>query len=129
MLNRSVDVYILREMVDQLKIEKGRAYGERNMLVAALSKLFPASLERHQPENDDWEDDWRWVVIIDLPTGQVSWHIQDGELPMFDHLERNQGRVWDGHDTLEKYERLGKLKKPLIPPFMGVDVSLKRRAE
>jgi hypothetical protein len=79
---------------------------ERNRLIALISVIYPASLERHFPENDDWPDDWRWVVIIDLPGGQVSWHIPDKELYLFDHLKRKQGRVWDWHNDREKFERI-----------------------
>ena len=65
------------------------------------------------------------IVFIDLPTGQVSWHIHDSEFPMFDHLqwhprastERNKwysgkkaAPIWDGHTTEEKYERLAGIK-------------------
>lgn len=87
---------------------KDSAYQERDKLVAALSKLFPASLERH-PQEEEWEDDWRWIVFIDLPTGQASWHIHDSELPMFEHLPRLAGRKWDGHTNEEKYRRLAAL--------------------
>lgn len=91
-----------------MEVLKNNAYAERNCLVAALSKLFPASLERH-PENEPYEDDWRWIVFIDLPTGQVCWHIHDSELPLFAHLQRNAGRKWDGHDREEKYRRVAGL--------------------
>lgn len=96
---------------DALRTQKDGAYSERDRLVSALSKLFPASLERHQPEDDDWEDDWRWIVFIELPAGQASWHIHDSELPLFGHLKRNQGRLWDGHSTNEKYRRLAALRQ------------------
>ena len=86
----------------QLREEKNQAYSERNKLVAALSKLFPASLERHPDEDIEWEDDWRWIVFIDLPTGQVSWHIHDPEMSQFAHLVPHQGREWDGHTTEDK---------------------------
>ncbi len=39
--------------------QKDGAYSERNQLVAALSKLLPAWLERHPDDDVDWEDDWR----------------------------------------------------------------------
>ena len=97
--------------LQQAREAKDGAYRERDMLVAALSKIFPASLERH-PDNEKWEDDWRWIVFIDLPTGQATWHIHDSELPMFDHLPRLQGRKWDGHSTDEKYIRLAALPEP-----------------
>lgn len=84
-------------------------YTERDQLVAALSKLFPSFLARH-PEQEDWDHSWRWIVFVLLPTGQVSWHVHDSELPWFDHLERRDGdKWWDGHPTQEKYERLAKL--------------------
>jgi hypothetical protein len=86
---------------------KDGAYRERDKLVAALSVFFPAWLERH-PEEEEWEDDWRWTVFIlgDAPSGQMAWHIHDSELPLFDHLQRSKGHRWDGHSTEEKYERL-----------------------
>lgn len=99
----------LEGRVAGLEAEKDGAYSERDKLVSVLSKVYPASLERHQPENDNWENDWRWVVFVDTPTGQVSWHIHDSELPMFSHLRRNAGRVWDGHTTDEKYNRLARI--------------------
>ena len=96
-----------RSREEALEKAKNGAYSERNKLVAALSKIFPASLERH--EGEVWEDDWRWVVFIDLPTGQVSWHLHDSELRQFDHLPNKCGRKWDGHTNEQKYERLAAL--------------------
>jgi hypothetical protein len=104
---------------------KDSAYKERDQLVAALSKLFPASLERH-PQNETWEDDWRWIVFIDLPTGQVSWHIHDSELRDFDHLKRFGERSWDGHTTPEKYARLGALKTDALTEQMAGRVAKAR---
>ena len=96
--------------VREITASKDGAYSERDQLVAALSKLFPAGLERHPDEDASWENDWRWIVFIDLPTGQASWHIHDSELSMFDHLPRFTGRTWDGHSTPEKYARLALLE-------------------
>lgn len=87
-------------------------YAERDRLVAALSKVFPSWLKRHPESDKDWEDDWRWIVFIQLPTGQTSWHIHDSELGWFDHCLRLKDRssnLWDGHTTEEKYERLARL--------------------
>lgn len=99
---------------ERLRAQKDGAYSERNKLVVAISKLFPASLERHPDEDKEWEDDWRWVVYIDLPAGQASWHLHDSEVPQFDHLPRKMGRAWDGHTTEEKYRRL-ELLSPAQP--------------
>lgn len=107
--NAPGDLRYLLDRVKALEQSKDGAYSERNKLVAALSKLFPASLERHDENDKTWEDDWRWIVFINLPTGQVSWHIHDSELNQFSHLHRICGRVWDGHTTKEKYDRLAAL--------------------
>ena len=96
----------LQAELAQLRTEKHGAYRERNQLVAFLASLYPSSLERHPDEDKDWKDDWRWVVYIDGPGGQMSWHIHDSELERFSHLPQLQGRKWDGHDTEEKYRRL-----------------------
>ena len=98
-----------KEKIAALEAAKNGAYSERNKLVAAMSKLFPASLERHPSDDKSWEDDWRWIVFIDLPSGQASWHLHDSELPQFAHLKREVGRKWDGHTNDEKYERLALL--------------------
>jgi hypothetical protein len=96
----------LIDACDDLKKMKDSAYSERNKLVALLASRYPASLERHPEEDKSWEDDWRWIVFIRFPTGQATWHIHDSELPLFDFLPRNQGRMWDGHSTEQKYERV-----------------------
>lgn len=98
--------------IASLKTSKDLAYSERDKLVALLSKLFPASLERHPEEDKDWENDWRWIVFINLPTGQVSWHIHDSEISMFNHLKRKLGVKWDGHTTEEKWKRVAAYPPP-----------------
>lgn len=94
--------------VEEVGKSKDDAYHERDMLVCALSKLFPSYLARHD-EKEEWEDDWRWIVYIEIPTGQVSWHIHDSEIEMFVHLEVKENN-WDGHNTERKYQRLSKLQ-------------------
>ena len=99
------------EQVAQLQASKGTAYSERDALVCALSKMFPARLERHPDSDATWDDDWRWIVFCDLPTGQASWHINDSELDWFAHLERHLGvNSWDGHTPAEKYARVARLE-------------------
>jgi hypothetical protein len=109
---------------EELLASKDQAYSERDRLVCALSKVFPAWLERHPREDVTWEDDWRWIVFIELPTGQASWHIHDSERPWFCHLVYHDRNSWDGHTTEQKYERLAALPTDLIvtrtlPNFKG----------
>lgn len=79
-------------------------YEERNRLVALVAAIYPSSLERDLDEEE--EDDWRWVVFVELPAGQVTWHIHDSQLPLFEHVPKLIGRVWDNHDTRTKYRRV-----------------------
>ncbi len=88
----------------QLRQQKDAAYTERDRLVHALTKVFPSYLCRHDDADKEWDADWRWIVVVDLPTGQASWHIHDSERPWFD-LEILENS-WDGHTTEEKYQRL-----------------------
>lgn len=99
---------LIAERVKAITDQKDGAYRERDALVCALSKVFPAHLCRHPEEDREWEDDWRWIVCVHLPTGQATWHIHDSERPHFDHLTVSQGH-WDGHTTEEKYQRLAAL--------------------
>lgn len=83
-------------------------YKERDMCVALIARLalalgYDAGIGRHVGE--EWEDDWRNIIFIDLPSGQVSWHIHDSELEWFQFLPEYKGS-WDGHTTEQKYQRV-----------------------
>jgi hypothetical protein len=52
---------------------------------------------------DPKQPDWPIVVYIELPTGQVSWHMRQ-------HLVE-----WDGHDTVEKYRRCREFALQEVP--------------
>ena len=79
-------------------------YRERACLVSALSRLYPAYLAE-----DVFDEDWT-VVLIELPTGQVSWHIAAEDLDLFHHL-KDGPNTWDAHSTEEKYARLLSLRQ------------------
>lgn len=104
------------EMVESLRAQKDAAYTERDRLVCALSKVFPSHLSRHPDSDESWDDDWRWIVFVNLPTGQASWHIHDSERPWFEHLAVVEGNPWDGHTTEEKYQRVDALKPAEAAP-------------
>lgn len=95
---------------DKARAAKDTAYAERNQCVAMMAKMalrlgWAAWLGHHDPTDTAWERDWLNIVFIELPTGQVSWHIHDSELPLFGWLPRG-GAGWDGHNTEDKYERM-----------------------
>src|SRR5258708_3036836 len=110
--------------LEELRKQKDQAYWERNQLVAALSKIYPSWLSRHEESDTSWDRDWMGIVFIEIPTRwaygdqrnivpeklqyepkQVSWHIHDSDLQYFEHLTQRLN-TWDGHDTETKYSRL-----------------------
>lgn len=98
----------LEQDVAALRNSMNGAYKERNHLVAYLSRQYPSHLALHPAEDTAWEKDWRFIVFVNAPSGQMSWHIHNSDLPMFQHLTIADN-VWDGHTREEKYERLAKL--------------------
>ena len=75
------------------------AYLDRNLAVQALAKMgekcgYKVGIK----------DDPEWPILyINLPTGQVSWHIPKNEL--IEVFPTYAGK-WDGHDLKEKRKRL-----------------------
>lgn len=76
-------------------------YRERARLVAYLAALHPSTIGYHDPEEPDWA-----VVIIELPTGQASWHVAPDDIDLFTRVTPSEINTWDGHTTEEKYDRL-----------------------
>lgn len=98
-----------------------QAYRERNQLVTllanmALAKGWKAGRRWDRTQEVGWEN----VVVIDLPTGQVSWHIglHDGPVCQFETLPTYDGE-WDGHTTDEKWERVRAYRSKLADAPKG----------
>lgn len=107
----------LQAQLEQETQKRNQAYTERNLcvaLVAQLARQLGHTVGIKQHEGEEWEDDWRTVLFIDLPTGQVSWHLHQSELGNFPGLPEYTGS-WDGHTTLEKYERVRRFIASLAP--------------
>lgn len=85
-------------------------YRERAYLVAYLASIHPSTIGYHDPAEPDWA-----VVIIDLPTGQASWHVAPDDMDLFGHVAISSVNTWDGHSTEVKYERLRKLTERQRP--------------
>lgn len=82
-------------------------YAERNHCIALAAKFARQQGLRAYIALDPAteEEEWRNVVFIELPTGQVSWHIHVDDLPLFCTLPFAMN-VWDNHTTAQKYERV-----------------------
>jgi hypothetical protein len=97
------------ELVRQLKnahAQIGSVYTERNKVLSlctamALGLGFYAGIGLDK----DGEPGWQHVVYIELPGGQISFHVPDSELSFFKHLTEF-ALPWDGHDTVEKFYRV-----------------------
>lgn len=84
----------LKELLSGIRVmEDAKEYDSRNLLVmAAVATALAEDIVagyRIDPSEPDWP-----VAYIELPTGQVSWHIEQHK------------KSWDGHDTAEKYRRV-----------------------
>lgn len=79
-------------------------YEERNRLVGlAVSVAQEKGLKTGKAEDPEDEE---WVLIyIDLPTGQVSWHVHRSDLRYFPPMGEYD-KPWDGHSTPKKYDRV-----------------------
>lgn len=102
--------------------ERDAAYTERNRIVAALARLalehgHKAWLADH-PDDPAWDPEWKTIVFIDTPQGQLSWHLHDSDVLLFEGLPRG-ANAWDGHSTPEKYERLARISFA-APPFARI---------
>ena len=75
-----------------IHFDEAKQYDKRNANVLLCMHYaqrlgYPVGI-RMDPGSPEWP-----VVYIELPTGQVSWHLEQHSKP------------WDGHDTAAKYER------------------------
>lgn len=92
-----------------MSVELTALYAERAQCALALARAAQALGYfvgfRHDPAMDSTEAALWPVLFIDLPTGQVSWH-----LSVEDRLSANDigdyNGTWDRHNTAEKYRRL-----------------------
>lgn len=94
-----------------LSVEK--VYAERDKVLVLLAKM---AQEQGIPVgiaiDEDMPDVWKYVVVINLPTGQVSWHILEEELEWFTFLD-NHDMDWEDPAYEEKYKRVFKYVKEL----------------
>jgi len=87
------------------KEQMDAVYAERNKVVALLAHLvmksgFKVGVRPDMKEGPGWH-----VLYIDTPTGQLSWHFTENELPLLKGVPLYE-LEWDKHTTEEKYERM-----------------------
>ena len=104
------NIRALEKVIDSVMESRDSVYKERDMCVALIARMavalgYKAGLGLHPSDDDTWDDEWRNIVYVDLPSGQISWHIHEDELEHFQSLGQYDGD-WDGHSTEEKYRRV-----------------------
>lgn len=88
----SVREMALRNVLHKIK-NNDLIYDKRYKLVFKALSLAIELGYKAGVRIDEEEPEWP-VVYIELPTGQVSWHMPQ-------HIKK-----WDGHTTEEKYKRV-----------------------
>lgn len=115
----AVNAIITEEMPEPLmethqgKAARERAFRERDSMINALSKVWPAHLVRPLAVDPSFGPDYQWSVCIHTPVGMLAWRICDTTLPTYGHLEAQRGELHTdgGHVFKEKYERLSRLPR------------------
>ena len=80
----------------------GEAYFDRNQAAQALAKLAQAQGMTVGVKKNEEDPEWP-ILFIDLPTGQVSWHLTADEVVV--KFPEYEGE-WDGHDLDVKRQRV-----------------------
>jgi hypothetical protein len=99
---KSADDSTDTETDSQLASEKSieEVYADRNALALGFAALARSlGMDAGWYEHDDWA-----VIYVELPTGQVSWHVRRATVPEW--LPKVAPAVYDGHDRRAKNDRL-----------------------
>lgn len=81
----------------------GELYEHRHLLFINLClNLKQSSCWKEDQNTPGW-----FILYLNLPTGQISYHVPDRLLPLIDReIERASGEVWDGHTSDDVVSRL-----------------------
>lgn len=96
----------LEARAEELTAQKNGAYAERNelaVLVAAMARAL--GLRSGWRLDPSAEHGWQTLVMVELPSGQVSWHLPDSERGLAESL-LPATRYWDGHTKAEARQRI-----------------------
>lgn len=91
---------------------KEEAYYDRNQAVMALAVLAMQQGYTVGVSDDPDEKEYK-VLTIDLPTGQVGWHLPKNDLENWPQYDK----PWDGHLLPEKRNRVKKFVEIQLERF------------
>jgi len=96
----------LQRQCASLREARTAALRERNMCVSLLARMaVTLGLETYLVLDPGEEEEWKHMVGIELPAGQVTFHVHQSELMLFGFLVIEEKRH-DGHTTDEKWQRV-----------------------
>ena len=86
-------------------------YHHRAVLFSVIVKAFQEKAWKARQHHDGTMYDGMFIVGIDTPYGQVSYHYYiDPYWHMFECRELERAPEWDGHTPAQAIERIGKLE-------------------
>lgn len=99
--------------VQNIEQNRQSVYRERNMCVAAIVRAAIQNNWNVGYVQEQFEDGIWYIIYIDTPNGQISWHISSKEYEeYFKGICINKyNSKWDNHTNEEKYKRLHKTFK------------------
>lgn len=99
--------------VSNAKMQKDKAYRERNEVVAALAKAvlkLGGKVGRRKTDIPDWNPAWAWAIDIVAPGQKIwSWHYHSSHSEIFESFPLATWN-WDGTDTPTKYKLMEEWK-------------------
>jgi hypothetical protein len=81
-------------------------YRDRAHILSLLALHYPACIAHSDQANPDWP-----VLMLETPTGQMTWHLAARDLDLFPHVRREPdaeaaAQAYDGHTTADKHRRI-----------------------
>lgn len=92
LISKNEKIEQLRELLDQIILNNDNLEQRYDLIISAMN--IATELGYDVGIGTDNKNPGVAVVYIELPTGQVSWHMP------------NENDFWDGHSNMEKFQRI-----------------------
>lgn len=96
--NLQEDIWAAQNKISAAEERTNVAYSQRAIAAVSFAHTVIAlggAAGVGRDSREDQPDEWRVVLYVDTPAGQLSWHIAPEDQPMLEGLPEYQG-TWDG---------------------------------